>query len=436
MTTDFEYSVIGAICIDSRIIEKITPILSADDFTITACADIYEAATDAVSRGKAFDSVYAADVISKTVINPTDFVKECMDLCPSCVNAEFHAREVHKQAQMRNLNTLISEKLFYGENTDPQTFAADIVGVCQNFLTTGNAKRYSTMCESVAKVYDRVTSPQKVERIDTGFTRLDAILKGLPKGSLTFIGARPAVGKSAFALSVSEYVAKTYGTTMLYSLEMTDEENAERLISKRSGVSMDKLIDNDVTEDDLCTLTTICGNLSNIPLCIYDNPNAKPSDIRKDYRALKNVKLIVVDYIGLMDSDRKFRDNRNLELGAISRDLKNLAKELDVPIVCLSQLNREKGENEEPTLRDLRDSGELEQNASKVIFLWELKAFDDGTKNVGVSVAKNRRGRLGAVKNEFNGAYMLFTETDYLTQEERKQQKKPKRSSAVFDEED
>ena len=145
-------------------------------------------------------------------------------------------------------------------------------------------------------------------------------------------------------------------------------------------------------------LVNVCGNLSRIPLYIFDSPNAKPSDIRKDFRALNNVKLVVVDYIGLMDSDRKFRDNRNLELGAISRDLKNLAKELDVPIVCLSQLNREKGEGEEPNLRDLRDSGELEQNASKVIFIWEVQAFDDGTKNVGVSVAKNRRGRLGAVK--------------------------------------
>lgn len=436
MSEEFEYSVIGAICIDSRMVDKLVPILSADDFTIAACADIYEAAADAISRGKSFDAVYAADVISKRIVDSTGFVANCMDVCPTLTNAESHAREIHKRAQMRNLNNLVTEKLFCVEGQDPQALAADIATVCQSFLATGTTNRYSTMTEAVTKVYNRVTSTEKVERIDTGFAKLDSMLKGLPKGSLTFIGARPAVGKSAFALSIAEYAAKVCGTTMLYSLEMTDDENAERLIAKHSGIEMDKLIDCKLDRQESTALINTCGSLSKIPLYIFDNPNAKPSDVRKDYHALKNVKLIIVDYIGLMDSDKKFRDNRNLELGAISRDLKNLAKELDIPIICLSQLNREKGENEEPKLRDLRDSGELEQNASKVMFLWEIEAFDDGTKHVGVSVAKNRRGRLGAVKMQFNGAYMEFIEIDYLNQDERKKPRSTKRKNAVFNTDD
>jgi len=116
-----------------------------------------------------------------------------------------------------------------------------------------------------------------------------------------------------------------------------------------------------------------------------------------------------------MQSNKKFQQNRNLELGAISRDLKLLAVELDVPILCLSQLNRCKNEKTEPNLSDLRDSGELEQNANKVMFLWQLEAFEDGTKEIGVSVAKNRRGRLGSVQMEFNGNFMRFEEIDFLT---------------------
>lgn len=436
MTENFEYSVIGAICIDSRIIDKIEPILSPDDFTIPLCADIYESACDAISRGKIFDAVCAADIAGKRTEDPTAFIKDCMDACPTLVNAEAHAKTIHKRAQVRSLTNEISDRLYDAPTVDPQNLAAEIAGVCQTFISSGNTKRYSTLADAAGKVYGRVTSTEKVERIDTGFTRLDAMLKGLPKGSLTFIGARPAVGKSAFALAVAEHAAINYGATMLYSLEMTADENAERLIARRSSISMDKLIDGGVGESEAAELINVCGNLSRIPLYIFDNPNAKPSDIRKDFRTLSNVKLIVVDYIGLMDSDRKFRDNRNLELGAISRDLKNLAKELDVPIVCLSQLNREKGEGEEPNLRDLRDSGELEQNASKVIFIWELQAFDDGTKNVGISVAKNRRGRLGAIKAEFNGAHMEFTEIDYMKQEERKGEKKTRRKNAVFETED
>ena len=110
-TEEFEYSVIGAICIDNRIVDKISPVLSSDDFTIGACGDIYEAACDAVSRGKTFDAIYAADVVGKRVADATGFVTGCMDTCPSCHNAEFHAREIHKRAQLRNLEGEISEKI-------------------------------------------------------------------------------------------------------------------------------------------------------------------------------------------------------------------------------------------------------------------------------------------------------------------------------------
>ena len=147
------------------------------------------------------------------------FIKECMYACPTLVNAEFHAKTIHKRAQLRALTNEISSRLIDVPSTDPQSLAAEISGVCQSFLTTGNARRYSTLAEATGKVYERATSTEKPERIETGFKRLDSMLKGLPKGSLTFIGARPAVGKSAFALAIAEHAAINYGgATMLYSL--------------------------------------------------------------------------------------------------------------------------------------------------------------------------------------------------------------------------
>lgn len=435
-TTEFEYSVIGAICIDSRIIDKISTVLSPDDFTISACADIYESALDAVSRGKSFDVVYAHDVAKRRLEDAAGFIKNCMDLCPSCTQSELHAKEIHKRAQLRNLNEAISEKLYLTgtQNINPNELAADIAGVCQEFLATGRSYRYSTMAEALGKVYNRVTSPEKEQTVDTGFKRLDAMLKGMPKGNLILIGARPSVGKSAFASSIAEHVARTNGTVMLYSLEMEDDEYAERSLSKSSGIEMDKLIDCDIEESQQGLLASVCGKLGELPIKIFDTPNVKPSDIRQDFRMLKDVKLIIIDFISLMQADKKNPQNRNLELGSISRDLKNLAKELGVPIIALSQLNRTKDEKSEPNLSDLRDSGELEQNANKVLFLWQLDAFSDGSKRVGVSVAKNRRGRLGAVEMEFDGSHMCYEEIGYMSQEQRQTtQQKPKYGAGIVD---
>ena len=420
-TTEFEKSVIGAICIDNRILDKISSILTSDDFTISACGEVYESAQDAASRGKAFDAVYAADTISKRMGDSVAFIRECMDLCPSCTNAEYHAREIRKRAQTRNLNKAIGDKLFGIEVTkvNPQDLAADIAGICQDFLVYGSNHKYHTMAEAVGSVYNRVSNPEKEVCINSGFNRLDTLLKGFPNGSLTYIGARPSVGKTAFALALAEFIAKNIGAVSLYSLETTYDMLAERFVAKQSGVEMDKLIDCDVDKTELSTIATACGTLSSLPIKIFDTPNVSPAVIRRDARASKDARAIILDYIGLMESDKKNPQNRNLEMSSISRDLKILSKELNVPIIVLSQLNREKDEKTEPSLRDLRDSGSLEQDADKVLFMWEIEAFDDGTKQVGISVAKNKRGRLGAVKTEFNGAYMEFTEIDYLNQAER-----------------
>lgn len=230
-------------------------------------------------------------------------------------------------------------------------------------------------------------------------------MNGFEGGQLIIVGARPGVGKSAFLLDIAESVARAGNETLFVSLEMSASELTERLLARRSMATMDNLIDRDLNDETWTDIAAVSNRLERLPLHFWDKPAVTVSKIRGAAATIHNLRLIVVDYLGLMQADRR-ADSRNLELGQISRDLKNLASELQIPIVAAAQLNRGVNDTERPTLLSLRDSGELEQNGSKVLFLWRVDEF--GT--VGVSVAKNRRGRQGVVQMTFDGAHQKFTE--------------------------
>lgn len=261
-------------------------------------------------------------------------------------------------------------------------------------------------------------SARETQRINTGFPLLDSKLKGFEAGQLVIIGARPGVGKSAFLLDIAESAARAGNETLFVSLEMSASELTERLLARRSAATMDQLIDRDVESNwDSIAAASTC--LERLPLHFWDKPAATVSKIRGAAATIQNLRLIVIDYLGLMQADRR-ADSRNLELGQISRDLKNLASELQIPIVAAAQLNRGVSDTERPTLLSLRDSGELEQNGSKVLFLWRID--ENGT--IGVSVAKNRRGRQGVVQMHFDGEHQRFTELSEPYQEPEKKSRR------------
>ena len=250
---------------------------------------------------------------------------------------------------------------------------------------------------------------------------LDSKLKGFEAGQLVIIGARPGVGKSAFLLDIAESAARAGNETLFVSLEMSAAELTERLLARRSAATMDQLIDRDV-ESNWDSIAATATHLERLPLHFWDKPAATVSKIRGAAATIQNLRLIVIDYLGLMQADRR-ADSRNLELGQISRDLKNLASELQIPIVAAAQLNRGVSDTERPTLLSLRDSGELEQNGSKVLFLWRINEI--GT--VGVSVAKNRRGRQGVVQMHFDGEHQRFIElSEPYREPEQKAERKPR----------
>ena len=402
---NFEYSIIGALCISPECIAAIQDKVAPEDFTIPACAEIYNTAKQAYFRGKPFDCVIAAGALGS--IMPPDeanrFVAECMEITPTAANVEAHAEIVHRAAGAAALREAISVAQM---ETNPTVLATTIMDACRNFLEATTPRRMKTLSDALASMYG--SKGHKEIRVDTGFQKLDRILKGMFGGNLVLLGARPAVGKTAFALSIARHVAEKGGKVLIYSYEMLAEELAERFVAQR-GVPMDELIEEWPQGGDVWgEVSRAAATLSSLPIIINDDPTTTVAKMRAQAHAIKDLALIIIDFVTLMPSGKKF-DNRNLEIGAISRNLKLLAAELKVPILALSQLNRDKNDTEMPTIRDLRDSGELEQNANKIILLWNL---DIEESKVGVFVAKNRRGRTGTLAMRFDGRYMEFTELD------------------------
>lgn len=211
---------------------------------------------------------------------------------------------------------------------------------------------------------------------------------------------------SVYAQNIAMNVARSGKAVLLYSLEMSNEELGERIISSASGVPLDNVTDHTLTDQSWRRISEACQSLYDLPLIINDDPGVTVSKIRAEARVTRNLGLIVIDFMTLLKSERRY-DSRNLEVGALSRELKLLAMELDIPIIALSQLNRNVSETERPRLADLRDSGELEQNANKVIFLWNI---DEEQSIKGLAIAKNRQGRCGAVQMRFWGDQMRFME--------------------------
>ena len=403
---DTEFSVTGAYLLYPRIMDKLVCVLQSEDFMNPLCAKLYAAAAKAYRDGKILDPVMARDEIIHDTANPTQFIADCMKICPSGTAAEGHAEYIHAQAKTRIFKAAVDEIL---STCTGDELVTGIAGVCQDLLS-GKLGRSHSMGQILDKFMDSLNAPP-AGRIKTGFVRTDAMLNGLRGGDLVVIAARPAVGKSVWAVNTAINVARSGKTVLLYSLEMSDEELGERIVSGQSGVPMSNVTNHKLTEPFWERITRTCQDLYELPLIINDDPRINVSKIRAEARINKNVGLIVIDYLTLMKSENRYA-NRNLEIGAISRDLKLLAAELDIPIIAVAQLNRSVDETGRPTLLSLRDSGEIEQNASRIIFLWNISAEDDnGSPSIkGLAVAKNRFGCCGAVQMRFVGDQMRFVE--------------------------
>ncbi len=449
-----EMCIIGAILIDEKALANVMQTLKPEHFYFEELKATYQAILELSSEGKSIDFVsILKKLVAKGIYDEKQakqMLFECADLVPSVSQVESYAKTVidsFKARKLREIGTRLAFDGVFAENVNE--VVDGIMSELYEVVSEQHKKQLKTVGDIGTKVFDGYNNDgQDLEnRSHTGFSRLDEILKGMSAGNLVILAARPKIGKTAFALSIAENVAKSGKTVALYSLEMESSEIYERLLSKRAKIPMNTLIDRSfkdkkrpqkIRNEEINKIAATIDEIYSLPIKINDNPACTVNDIRLESRCVaaqansrtKSCKkrsldsrdgepplgLIVIDYLQLMRSAKRF-ENRNLEVGAICRELKCLASELGVPILCLSQLNRSSDESTRPSPSELRDSGSIEQDANKVILMWciEKNLNERGfveRKTIGADVALNRRGTTGVTLFNFNGNYMQFTELD------------------------
>jgi len=429
-SVEAEQSVLGALLIDRDAVVEVAEILRPEDFYRGIHGDIYAAVLDLYERREPVDIVTVSEVLERAgqldAIGGSAFLTSLINLTPTAVNATHYARIVERKAVLRNLIGAAGRIAAIGyEDTPDVTESIDraeseLFSVSQRRVDSG----FSPLKTLLHSAYDRLDYLHQhrgeVVGIRTPFKDLDQLTTGLQKSDLVIIAARPSIGKTSLALNIAEYAAvqdkKTVG---IFSLEMSKDQLVLRLLSSVAKIDSQNLRTGFLEEMDFTRLAPAMNALAEAPMFIDDTPNISTMELRTKARRLQaesGLDLLIVDYLQLMQSTVNTRDsNRVQEVSEISRGLKGLARELEVPVVALSQLSRqpEMRESKEPRLSDLRESGSIEQDADLVMFLWREKerGSDDADSDgeiINLKLAKHRNGPTGEIKLFFKKRQTRF----------------------------
>lgn len=420
-----EQSLLGSLLIDPEAINQVADRLVAEDFYLTEHRQIYLAMQELFLTSRNVDVVTLMDMlVTRGVYDKSggeDYLRTLAESVPDAMNVRDYAKIVKEKSVLRKLieaGNEISESA-YSEQDSVEDIITHAETLIYNVAQGRDTKNFVHIQDVAAAVYDRLqqvkTDPSSLQGTKTGFEDLDRILTGMNKGDLVLVGARPGMGKTAFALNIAANVAKnTKKTVCIFSLEMSAEQLVTRMFASEAMIDNGKLRTAQLDSKEWGRLAQASGLLSGCNILIDDTPgNSVASMKAKLRREQKNLGLIVVDYLGLMTGDRK-SENRVQEVADISRGLKLMAKEFGVPVICCAQLNRgtESRNDKKPMLSDLRDSGAIEQDADVVIFLYRgeyYKPEDTGASSTAeIIIAKNRHGATGTVHMGWHGQYTKF----------------------------
>lgn len=426
---DAEASLLGAMLLSAdaaglAVEEQLMP----DDFYKPAHVTIFEAIRSLISGGEAIDPVTVGEELRRNkVLDDTgglDYLVELQNSTPSVSSASRYIKIVKDTALLRRLIFTASEiaDLAYSE-PDDVTQALNLAekkvfDIAEEEVTNTLYHLNELTGDAINIIQERYDSKSEITGVPTGYYDLDRLLSGLQPGTLNIVGARPAMGKSAFALGMAVNVARrTNRPVLFFSLEMSAVELTQRIISAEAQVQSESLRSGKLTERDWSSVANSVGRL-NIPLYIDDTSQITVMQIHQKIRRITQrddkPALVVIDYLQLMGSDKGTRsvENRQIEVSEISRGLKLLAREFNVPVVALSQLSRgvEQRTDKRPVLADLRESGALEQDADVVMFLYRNENPDDPNEHgyADVLVQKHRSGPTGSVKLLFIGQFTQF----------------------------
>lgn len=422
-----EQCVLGGMLLSKEAIIQVVEILSSSDFYRPAHQTIYDTIVDLFARGEPVDAISVHAELTKrgeiARVGGAPYLHTLTDTVPTAANAGYYARIVADRAVLRRLveaGTRIAQ-LGYSGDGDVDDLVdqaqAEIFKVAERRTSEDYLPLSDIMPGALDELEAIASHDDTLTGVPTGFTDFDALSNGLHPGQMIIIAARPAVGKSTLALDFARSAAiKHQLTTVFFSLEMGRNEIVMRLLSAEARVPLHTMRSGMMTDEDWARLARRMGEVAGAPLFIDDSPNLTMMEIRAKCRRLKqqhDLKLVIVDYLQLLSSHGRV-ESRQQEVSEMSRSLKLLAKELEVPVVALSQLNRgpEQRTDKKPQISDLRESGSIEQDADMVILLHRDSVYDKDVRpgEADLIVAKHRNGPTATINVAFQGHYSRFAD--------------------------
>lgn len=423
-SAEAEESVLGALLLDKDAVIAVAEFLLPDDFYDERHRDIYEAILSLYEERTPVDVLTVTERLKKQKdlkkVGGASYLTDIANRVPTAAHVEHYGKIVKDLAVKRALMKAASRLVEF--SLDEGLSSADLMDKAESevfSLSQKNVKKaFTSIRDTLAESFDRLDELHKqdggLRGVATGFIDLDNATAGFQKSNLIILAARPGVGKSAFALNISQYAAITNKKHVGYfSLEMSKEELVDRLLVNEADIDAWRLKTGKLNEDDFTKLSNAMGVLAEAPIYIDDTPALSILEMRTKARRLQveqGLDMIIVDYLQLARS--RNLENRVQEVGEISQGLKNLARELKIPVVALSQLSRgvESRNVKKPQLSDLRESGSIEQDADVVMFLW--KEDDENNENIMLDIAKHRNGALTSVPLFFKGDRIKFFSRD------------------------
>jgi replicative DNA helicase len=414
-----EQSVLGSLLIDRDAVIRIASYVKPDDFYISANGRVYQAILDLYNRREPTDFVTLSDELERKGqlddIGGIGYLSSLLNAVPTAVHVEYYGRIVERTATLRRLIDAGTRIVGIGYREDGAL--EDALDAAERALFEVSQKRTTRDFVSIAEVLDRFFDQIEylqqhrgdVVGVPTGFADLDQLTGGMQRSDLIILAARPSMGKSALALGLAYGAAVQHGKTVgIFTLEMSAEQLVQRLLSTETGVDSHRLRLGQIDDSEWERISRALGRLSEANIFIDDSANVALMDVRSKARRLQaehGVDMIIIDYLQLMSSNRR-SDNRVQEISEISRGLKGLARELNVPVIALSQLSRavETRSDHRPMLSDLRESGSIEQDADIVMFIYRDDKYDENSEKKGIAeliVAKHRNGPVGSVNLRF-----------------------------------
>lgn len=422
-----EQSVIGSMLMDREAIITASEIVTADDFYQHQYGVMYESMVELFNEGKPVDLVTLQNRLKEKDVPPEvsslEFVRDIITTVPTSANVKYYATIVKEKAVLRRLirvNEEIANDCYLGRDS-LETILADTEKKIFDLLQSRSSGDFVPIRQVALNVLENIEKASKTKEtvtgVPTGFIDLDYKTSGFQPSDFILIAARPSMGKTAFVLNVVDHVAVKKGIPcMVFSLEMSKEQLVNRMLSMESNVDSQKLRTGTLTDSDWDAVVEGVGIIGGSKLIIDDTPGISISELRSKCRKMKlehGLGMVIIDYLQLMTGSGKSSDNRQQEISEISRSLKALAREMQAPVVALSQLSRacETRTDHRPMLSDLRESGAIEQDADVVMFLYRDDYYNHDTEKKDVAeviIAKQRNGPIGTVELAWLPRYTKF----------------------------